>query len=330
MSFLTPLGALAALFALLPLAAAVAGRRRVAAARRALGLAPPAPRSAFVRPAVAAAGLVVLGVAAAQPVLSREQARRQRADAQAIFVLDTSRSMAASATRSSPTRLDRAVAAAVRLRAAIPRVGAGVATLTDRVLPDLLPVASASAFDAVAERAVRIEHPPPRDSSVRATSFDALTGIATGEHFAPAAKRRIVVLLTDGESNPFNGGEVARALPATKGYRFLAVHLSRRGEAVYGPDGRQEHAYRTDPAGRTALNGLAAALGGRVFGEGEVGAAASQLARLAGGGPVASAGAGEAAKTHLAPYLAALALLLVLAAVWPVRATVPQVGSSYR
>ena len=315
MTFLTPLAALAALAALLPLAAALFGRGRVGAVRRALGLEPPATRSGLARPALAAAGIVLLGIAAAQPVLERRSSERVRKDVQALFVLDTSRSMAASATATSPTRLDRAIAAAVRLRASIPEVPSGIATLTDRVLPDLLPVADPSSFDGVARRAVAIESPPPRDQSVRATTYDALADIASGNYFDPSASRRIVVLLTDGESVPVDAGRLARSLPAAKGYRFVCVRFWGSGEAVYGSGGKPEAGYRPDASGAAILAGLAAANGGHSFPESRLGAASTALRSLAGQGPTALARGERRSTFALAPYLAAAALLLLLLAV---------------
>jgi hypothetical protein len=316
MRFLTPLAALVAIAALAPLTAAWLRRGRVASVRRALGLPQPSRPSGLVRIGAATAALAVLGLAAAQPVLTRSTHERARADAQTLFVVDTSRSMAASTTRTSPTRLDRAVAAAVRLRAAIPAVASGLATLTDRVLPDLLPVAGSSAFDAVAGRGIGIERPPPRDSGVRATSLAALAQVASGNYFEPRATRRIVVLLTDGESNPVDAGGVARAL---RGYRFLAVRFWRSGEAVYGPDGRPEAGYRPDPAGRAILRELAAATGGHTFDESHTGAAASYLMRLAGHGSTRETRAAGVARTPVAPYVAAVALLLLLASLVPMQ-----------
>src|SRR5262249_10864294 len=155
-------------------------------------------RSAEVRPLFAAAAIALLGLAAAQPVLTRTSRPESRTDAQVLFVLDISRSMAASRSPSARTRLDRAAAAGVKLRDAVPDVPAGVLTLTDRVLPDLLPVPDRSGFVGVVDRAVRIESPPPQQTAVRATSYSALRQIATGNVFSPSAKKRVVVLLTDG------------------------------------------------------------------------------------------------------------------------------------
>jgi hypothetical protein len=317
MTFLTPLALLVGLAALLPLAAALLGRGRVGAVRRTLGLRSPAARSSLVAPALAAAGIALLGVAAAQPVLEHRSSERMRKDVQALFVIDTSRSMAASQTSTSPTRLDRAIDAAVRLRASIPEVASGIATLTDRVLPDLLPVPDEAGFDGVARRAVLIESPPPRDQSVRATTYAALADVASGNYFEPSASRRIVVLLTDGESRPIDGAGIAAALQSARGYRLIAVRVWGGNEAVYGADGRPEAAYRPDPSGLAVLDGLAAALGGQAFTEGRLGAASSTLRRLAGTGPTAVAQGARRSRTALAPFLVAAALLLVLLAVVP-------------
>ena len=152
MTFLSPFGALIALAALAPLGAALLGRARVTTVRKELGLRPPRRWHTARRLACAAGGIALLGLAAAQPALTHTASVTERTDVQALFVFDVSRSMSASAAPGSPTRLQRAVDAATRLRASIPGVPAGVATLTDRVLPNLLPVAGVGDFDAVARR----------------------------------------------------------------------------------------------------------------------------------------------------------------------------------
>ena len=308
MTFLTPLAALVGLAALLPLAAWVAGRRRADAVGRSLAL-PPSKGRGVVRAAAGAGAIVALALAAAQPALTHTARVRERSDAQALFVLDTSRSMAAASGPRAPTRLDRAVAGAVRLRAAIPEVPSGIATLTDRVLPDLLPVAGTSSFDLVARRGVGIESPPPAGSDVRATSFDALNDIASGNYCTPKATRRLVVLLTDGESNPVNTAELARTLG--KGYRFVAMRLWANDESVYDGNGKAESAYRPDPQGKAVLSGLADALGGRAFDESQLGSAVSYLRSAAGSGPTVATATSASTQTPLAPYLAALALVLL-------------------
>ena len=316
MSLLTPLAALAALAALLPLGAAAYGRGRAAAVARRLGLNPPPRWWAGWRIAVAAAAIVLLGLAAAQPVLSHEAVVRTRRDVAVLFVLDTSRSMDASLTPTSPTRLARAKQVAIRLRAAIPEVPVGVATLTDRVLPDLLPVPDSPGFDAVVERGVAIEDPPPVTQATNATSYAALDDIASGNYFTKRTTRRVVVLLTDGESNPFDPDQLAHKLSPQAGYRFLAIRFWNQNEAVFDPDGRREPSYHPNPIGRVLLAQLAAALGGRSFEEGQSNGAAAYLRQVVGHGSVGRAHwvTGQRA---LAPYVAGLATLLLLIGVAP-------------
>lgn len=313
MTFLTPFCLFFALASLLPLVAALVSRARTEVVRKRLRL-PPPERATELRPLLAASAVGLLGFAAAQPALTRSSHPRSRTDVQAVFVLDTSRSMAAATTPTSPTRLDRAAAAAITLRSAIPDVPAGVLTLTDRVLPDLLPVPDVSGFDGVVNRAVRIESPPPQATSVRATTYSALGQIASGDVFPPSATRRIVVLLTDGESGPVGTSQLARSLA---GYRFEAVRFWGTDESVYGPDGRPEAAYRPDPSGRAVLADVASSLGGKSFEQTQLKAATRYLRSLVGRGSTVAGAATEQRRYPLGPYVALLALLTLLAFIAP-------------
>lgn len=313
MTFLTPFCLFFTLVSLLPLVVALVSRVRTEVVRKRLRL--PAPeRATELRPLLAASAVALLGVAAGQPALTRSSHPQSRTDVQAVFVLDTSRSMAASSSPASATRLDRAAAAAITLRNAIPDVPAGVLTLTDRVLPDLLPVADVGGFDGVVTRAVRIESPPPQATSVRATTYSALGQIATGDVFPPSATRRIVVLLTDGESGPVGTSELARTLA---GYRFVALRFWASDESVYDADGRAESAYRPDPSGRAVLSDLASSLGGKSFEQGQVKAATRYLRSLTGRGRTVAGAATEEHRYPLGPYVALVGLLVLLAFLAP-------------
>jgi hypothetical protein len=305
---LTPLAALVALAMLLPLAAFLVAERRVASVRRLLTL--PAPRAGVDIAALAALVAIValLALAAAQPAVSKTHSQRVRTDAEALFVVDISQSMAASGGPKGKTRLERAIAAATRLRAAVPSVPSGVATLTDRVLPNLLPVGDAAAFDAALRDTVAIEQPPPREQNVRATSFAALADVASSGYFDRSAKRRAIVVLTDGESASFDANAVARALGGSPPTNLVTVQLWNRSESIYGRSGRRDPNYRPDPASKTQLASLASATHGRVFGERDLGSAAASLETLLGSGPTKAEG--RTRTTHpLAPYLAVLALV---------------------
>jgi hypothetical protein len=315
LTFLSPSAAAVGVPTLLTVVAAVYGLRRADAVRRTLRLSAPPAARARTRLALVAAVVGLLALTAAQPALTHEHGLRARRDVQALFVVDISRSMAASAGPRTPTRLDRAAAAAARLRAAIPRVPAGIATLTDRVLPDLLPVPDRVGFDRVLARGLAIESPPPQRSAVRATSYDALQQIPGGGYFDPKARTRIVVVLTDGESAPVQTGDVAAAFAAAPGFQVLFVRFWRADETVFDADGRAEVAYHPDPSGGAVLDTLASALDGRAYDEGSLAAAGRRVRQLAGSGPTIASPGTVQTRTPLAPATAALALLAALALV---------------
>jgi hypothetical protein len=187
---------------------------------------------------------------------------------------------------------------------------------TETTLADADPLG----FDAVLDRAVAIDRPPPRRTRVRSTTYAALANIASGNYFDRGAGRRIVVLLTDGESIPVDSGEIARALGRGRGYRLLAVRFWRSGEAVFGSNRKREAAYRPDPGGRATVAGVAAATGGRAFEQDQLGAASGYLVHLAGRGPTRPAAVHEQSRTPLAAYVAVAALLLLVASLWAGRA----------
>jgi hypothetical protein len=306
MTLLTPLAALVVLAVALPLLAVAFSVRRAASIRNVLRLRAPRHGTDLVALGAIVAAFALLAIAAAQPALAHDTELRVRTDAQVLFVLDTSRSMAAAVTPVAPARLERAETAAAALRASIPNVEAGIATLTDRVLPNLLPVADRPSFDATLARAVGIEQPPPRFVSVRATNYGALAAIPSSGFFAPAAKRRVVVVLTDGESRPFDPGALGRAY---SGVGLVVVGVRRDGEAVFLPSGRPEPGYRSDPTAATALATLAGATNGAAFGETDLRAASTRLRELLGKGPTAAVVSRSRRETPLAPYVAFAALL---------------------
>jgi hypothetical protein len=305
-TFLSPLAGSLAAAAILPVAELVFAATRVRRVLAAVRLPPPRGGVDAVALVALAAVVLLLGLAAAQPALARNVRQRERQDVEALFVVDVSGSMAASATAGSPTRLDRAIADAEQLRASIPQVPSGVATLTDRVLPDLLPVGDDAAFDATLRRAVGIDQPPP---AVNATSFAALTDVATGNYFTPSARRRIVVLLTDGESAPYDATAVTRAYARVPGIGLISVHVWKANEAIHLAEGRIDPGYRPDPGSALTLNELATATHGSTYDEDRLGAAASALRRLAGRGPTQPTTIVQREAVPLGPYVALTALL---------------------
>ena len=311
LTFLTPAGALVVLGVALPLIGLLVANRRIGAVRALLGLRPPrGVRAAFVvLPLVAVPALLAL--AAMQPAVRTQEGARVRTDVEVFFVFDTSRSMLAARAANAPTRLQRAKSTALRLRAAVPNVPAGVATLTDRVLPDLFPTVDAATFDSTVRDAVGIERPPPAQTDSTVTTFRPLADVATQGFFGPDLRRRILVVFTDGEARP----DVSPARPLLANHvELVLLHFWSPGERIFDVGGRVESAYRADPNSGAALAHLAAAVDGRAFEEGSAGGAASALRAAVGSGPTAARGVRPRTRP-LAPYVAAAAfgpLLLVL------------------
>src|SRR6185437_9574094 len=167
-------------------------------------------------------------------------------------------------------------------------------------------VADANVFAQTLAGAVAVEQPPPTSSDVVATSLGGLGSLGTQNFFTPSARRRVVVVLTDGESEPFDAGAVAHDLAAAPGVRLVLVHVGSAREAVYD-GGRPEQGYHAPAGSGALLDSLAMASGGRVFPESDAGGAIRSVRAAIGHGPTVREGRTERTQT-LAPYVALLAL----------------------
>ena len=310
LSLLTPKGALVVVAVVLPAAALALAHARVDRARTLMGLPAPAARRRALVPAALGAVAALLALAAMQPVVRSSEERRVREDAEVLVVLDTSRSMLARAEPGGAPRIARAKRAAAEIRRELGDVRVGLASLTDRVLPHLFPTADDEVYAATLDDAVGIAEPPPQRASLEATWLGALAGVASQGFFTPAATRRAVVVLTDGESAAYSPGDVRDALTARR-LTPVFVRLWSADERVFGPDGVPEP-YRPDPTSAQPFDTLA---GGAVYAEGEAGDAAAAVRRALGSGPSAIAGT-QPRTLALAPYAAAAALLPLALVVW--------------
>jgi hypothetical protein len=304
LTVLTPLAALLVLLAIVPLAALRMGEARVRSVARALGL----PEAGVGRsPAVAVAVVaMLLGLAAAQPVLAFDAGKRVRADAEVYVVLDTTLSMMAAESPGAVPRFERARETALRLRAELDDVRVGIASFTDRVLPHLFPSSDAELYAATLERAVRIEHPPPeRQWEARATTFGSLDALATRNFYAPSSGARAFVLLTDGETREYSLPALAAILGRPPAVTPVLVHVRRDGEQLY-LDGRLDRGYESDPRSDVALADLARATGGTVLAEDDVAGVAAAVRAALGEGEYAAEGR-RRRTLQLAPWLVVLA-----------------------
>lgn len=263
-SFLTPLAGLVTLAAAVPLVAFVRSEQRAARVRELLRLAPPGSSQRNTVAAIVVLAVLV-GIGAAQPVLEETQEHVARSDAQAFFVIDTSRSMLASEEAGGETRFERARAAALRVRDELEAVPVGIASITDRTLPLLFPTADRDSFASTLELALGVDRPASSEAgNIRATRFGALAAVAA-RNFFRGADRRLVVLFTDAETAPFNAQAIANDF-AQANAELVVVRFWREGEQVFGPQGSPEP-YEPDPAGADSARQLAEAVGGRAFEE---------------------------------------------------------------
>ena len=311
-SLLTPAGLAVALVALVPLVALALSEVRARRVRRTLGLAAPQRTlSILLALAFVAAGALV-GAAAAQPVLERGSMRHERTDVSGYVVIDSTRSMLAAPGPRSANRIARARVIATELRAAVPELRVGVASLTDRVLPHLFPTLGEDVYAATLEHSVGIERPPPSRRRVNATDLNALLQLGPQGFFPATPERRIVVVISDFETDPFSTTKLGAALRRQR-IEPIFVHVWGPRERIFG--GLADAGYRPDPDSLESVRDLAARARGSAFAESEVEQASRALRDLLGEGtrrPLWQ----ERSRTELAPWLSLGALLPLGFVLW--------------
>lgn len=189
-----------------------------------------------------------------------------RSDVQAFFVFDTSLSMSAREGKDGPTRLQRAKQEADQVIPQLGDIPVGLATMTDRVLPDLMPTPNLAVILRTLHQSVGIDRPPPSQVyNGRATTFQALFPIPIANFYNPGVQHRILVVFTDGEDAPFRSSvdfDLARAMTVHP----LFVHVWAPTDRIY-LHGRVDRNYRPDPTSAGVLARFTAAAHGQVFAE---------------------------------------------------------------
>lgn len=282
--FLSPLGGLLALGALLPLVALLVVERRTRRLRAFLHLAEPSGRTRAAAVAATVAVPLLVGLGAAQPVVRFSDVHRVRTDAEVYYIFDVSHSMEAARSPDGRTRFERAVSAAEELRQRLSEVPSGIATLTDRVLPSLLPTGDDEVFTATLEDSLRVGTPAPRGYDEVGTLFAAVDTLAGGAFYGKAAKHRIAIVLTDGESRPFDVADLRDTLSRGPAIDFFVLRVWRDEERIWKGDTPNAR-YRPDPRSEQRVEELARATGGRAFSEGRVERLASAVEDELGSGP---------------------------------------------
>jgi hypothetical protein len=162
-------------------------------------------------------------------------------------------------------------------------------------------------------KAVTIDEPAPqRFYADRATSFEALAQFADEAYFDTAARRRTIVVLTDGESQPVMSSLV-EALQRPPGMHVVFVHVGRAGDKLWTtslPDPN----YHADPGSGAFLRRVAAMLEGAAFADGDVGAVAAAVRRTLGPGRATTVT--EPARKALMPYVTLAAFVPLAFLLW--------------
>jgi hypothetical protein len=197
LTFLTPVGAAAAGAVVLPLAALALHERRLRRLRSALRLDQPPLRSRLPTALALAAVPALIGLALTQPVVRLMGTQLVRQDAQAFYVFDVSRSMLAASGRDRPTRFQRATSAALRIRTGLADIPAGIASMTDRVVPHVFPTPDEEVFTAALTDSLRVSSPPPRGLDTVGTLFESLDTLVGTTFFSPGIRHRLAIVLTD-------------------------------------------------------------------------------------------------------------------------------------
>jgi hypothetical protein len=318
-TFATPWFGLLGLVGLVPLALALERLRTGAALRAELGLAAPGRLRRAARPLGIVGLFAVVAVTATQPALRSQQERVARSDAQIFLVIDNSRSMLASRGPNGVPRYARALAFARRLHAAQPEVPIGIGALTNRVLPYLMATSQEQAFQVVLSDAYGIERPPP-EATIGAviSTLAALDDVAQHDFFPASAHKRVLVVLSDAETLPFNVRPVLRDLRRVHVTPIL-VRFWRPDERVYKPEGGIER-YKPsvpDELARLQSVGLAS------YDETQFGEVRAAVQKAVGHGPTTRV-ALERLDQPIAPLVALAGLLPLLLLLAPLRGGRPQ------
>lgn len=315
MSFLSPLGALVVFVGVVPLVAFMRSERARVRVTRLLRLHEADSRARLVPVVGSLVIAALLGIAATQPTIVRHSSQRVRTDAEAWFVLDTSRSMKASAGRRAPTRFARAQELAIRLQDALGDVPVGLASITDRVLPHLFPTTDRDTFDLTVHKVIGIERPPPSDAfSTRITTLGSIARVVSGNFYDPSAKKRLLVVFTDGETKPFTDASIGTVFRQPPGVHAIFVRIWGARERVYYGD-TKDPLYRPDPMSAVYIRQLAATAGGSAIEGSDFGRLLKTARADLGQGPTRAVGS-ERRELALAPYLAALCFLPLAFVLW--------------
>jgi hypothetical protein len=264
-TFLSPEAALIGLAVAVPLVALVLAESRARMARTVLQLPGSLARGSAYTIAIGVFAAFI-SIGAAQPVLQRDHTRMVRHDAEAMFVFDTSKSMASAAGPGAATRFERARRMAEQMRGAIPDLPVGIASLADRVLLHLFPTTELTSFQRTLDQSLDIERPPSvLRRNLVVTNLDTLAVLAKGRFFRDDSKQRLLVIFTDAETEPFRTEVLTTAFRDSR-ISTILVRVGNGSERLFDK-GVVDPRYQAPPGAAESAQLFADAVGGVTFDE---------------------------------------------------------------
>jgi hypothetical protein len=154
-----------------------------------------------------------------------------------------------------------------------------------------------------------VERPGPTVSltGTPTTTLDSLASIPRLNYFSPAARKRLLVVITDAETRPLErdlATPFARRRPRIE---TLLVRVGGPGEEVYSA-GVAEDAYQPPGGAAAALEQVASQVDGRVFAEADVAGVVAAAREALGTGPTTQRII-EGERRALMPWVALTAIL---------------------
>jgi hypothetical protein len=139
-------------------------------------------------------------------------------------------------------------------------------SMTDRLLPHAFPTTDRRVFIATAHKSVEVDRVGSSIGGTVVTSLESLTNAPENNYFARSAQKRLLVVLTDGESLPLQGGLERAFAKASPPIETILVHFWDEDERIYFA-GFAEGGYRPQRGARATLDRVGSLIDGRVFSE---------------------------------------------------------------
>jgi len=310
--FLSPMAALVAVAFVLPLVALALRERAASRVRSGLGLARPGAARMLGRIVGLAALAALVAATAAQPAVRATDRTPVRADAELYLTFDVTRSMLAASAPGRTVRFERARRIGIQLHRGLRDVPTGVATFSNRMMPLLFPTGDERGVEAVLAHSLRIMQPQPAFlTAARATQLGTLTLAADRSYFNPGAQKRVLVVLSDLDTDFFSLDGTLKLLRRHRIEPFL-IRVAEPGERIFERNGRPE-AYTSVS---TVSVGALRAAGWHAYEEPDAAHVVGDVRSYLGGGATRPSGVVESQR-NLAPLLALLALVVAVALTAP-------------